>query len=158
MILLVVWTFPGASAQNGPPPAWSPAKSLGMFAYPKNNQNPDQQLKEESDCCGSARQNTGIDPQAPSPQAPSAQQQQAAQQQAAQQAGRSVSKGGTVMGAAGGAAIGAIAGDAGTRAVLAPPWVRSQDAVSRERKKSRPGQLNRQHRVNNKLNPRLRSI
>ena len=121
MVLLIAGTIP-ASAQNGPPPAWSPAKSLNMFAYPKNNQNPDQQLKDESDCYGSARQNTGIDPQAPPPQAPNAQQQQAAQQQAAQQAGSSVGKGGTVKGAAGGAAggaaIGAIAGDAGKGAAI----------------------------------------
>src|SRR5271169_6133074 len=108
--LLIAWTIPGATAQNGPPAAWSPAKSIGMFAYPKNNQNPDQQLKDESDCYGSARQNTGIDPQAPPPAGPSAQQQQAAQQQAAQQAGKDVSKGGTVKGAAGGAAGGAAIG------------------------------------------------
>ena len=122
LVLLMAWTIPGASAQNGPPPAWSPAKSLGMFAYPKSNQSPDQQLKDESECYGSAQQNSGINPQAPPPQAPSAQQQQAAQQQAAQQAGSSVSKGGTVKGAAGGAAggaaIGAIAGDAGKGAAI----------------------------------------
>jgi hypothetical protein len=122
IVLLIPWTIPAVMAQNGPPPAWSPAKSIGMFAYPKNNQNPDQQLKDESDCYGSARQNTGVDPQTPPPQGPSAQQAQAAQQQAAQQAGSSVSKGGTVKGAAGGAAggaaIGAIAGDAGQGAAI----------------------------------------
>jgi hypothetical protein len=121
-VLLIAWTIPGATAQNAPPAAWSPAKNIGMFAYPKNNQNPDQQLKDESDCYGSARQNTGVDPQTPPPAGPSAQQQQTAQQQAAQQAGKDVSKGGTVKGAAGGAAggaaIGAIAGDAGKGAAI----------------------------------------
>jgi hypothetical protein len=50
--------------------------------------------KDESDCYGSARQNTGVDPQAPAPTGPSAQQQQAAQQQAAQQAGKGRGQGG----------------------------------------------------------------
>jgi hypothetical protein len=120
--LLIVGLISSAMAQAGAPPAWSPAKSIGMFAYPKNKQNADQQLKDESECYGSARQNTGVDPQAPAPTGPSAQQQQAAQQQAAQQAGKDVSKGGTVKGAAGGAAggaaIGAIAGDAGKGAAI----------------------------------------
>jgi len=109
-----------AVAQTGP--AWSPAKSIGMFAYPKNQQNADQQLKDESDCYGSARQNTGIDPQAPPPAGPSVEEQQAAQQQAAQQAKQDVGRGRTVVGAArgaaGGAAIGAIAGDAGQGAAI----------------------------------------
>ena len=83
MALLVAGSIPSATAQAGPPPAWSPAKSIGMFAYPKNQQNPDQQLRDESDCYGSARQNSGFDPQAPVPTGPSAQQQQAAQQQSA---------------------------------------------------------------------------
>jgi hypothetical protein len=103
-------------------PAWSPAKSIGMFAYPKKNQNADQQLKDESECYGSAKQNSGVDPQAPAPAAPSAQQQQAEQQQAAQQAQKDVGRGRTVRGAAGGAAggaaIGAIAGDAGKGAAI----------------------------------------
>lgn len=127
IVLLGVWFIPSASAQTAPAPAaqgpvWSPAKSIGMFAYPKNQQNADQQLKDESDCYGSAKQDTGVDPQAPVPAGPSAQQNQAAQQQAAQQAGKDVSKGGTVKGtaggAAGGAAIGAIAGDAGEGAAI----------------------------------------
>ena len=109
-------------AQSTQGSAWSPAKSIGMFAYPRNQQNADQQLRDESDCYGSAKQNTSIDPQAPAPAAPSAAEQQAAQQQAAQQGGKSVPKGGTVKGsargAAGGAAIGAIAGDAGTGAAI----------------------------------------
>lgn len=111
-----------APAQTSPGLAWSPAKSVGMFVYPKNQQTSDQQLKDESECYGSAKQNSGIDPQTPAPAAPSAQQQQAAQQQAAQQAGKDVGKGRTVggaaRGAAGGAAVGAIAGNAGTGAAI----------------------------------------
>jgi len=92
--LLIVGVIPSAMAQAAQPPAWSPSKSIGMFAYPKNKQTADQQLKDESDCYGSARQNTGVDPQAPAPTGPSAQQQQAAQQQAAQQAGKGRGQGG----------------------------------------------------------------
>jgi hypothetical protein len=113
-----------ATGQNEAPtpPAASPAKSIGLFAYPKNKQGPDLQLKDENECYASAKQNSGVDPQAPPPAAPCAQDQQTAQQEAAQQAGKDVPKGGTVKGsakgAAGGAAIGAIAGDAGTGAAI----------------------------------------
>jgi len=100
----------------------SPAKDIGLFAYPKNNQNADQQIQDEKACYSSAHQQTGIDPRAPAPAAPNAQEQQAAQKQAAQEAGKSTPKGGTVKGsaggAAGGAAIGAIAGDAGKGAAI----------------------------------------
>jgi hypothetical protein len=117
ILLIGLVTLP-AVAQN----AASPAKGIGMFAYPKNKQTPDQQLQDENECYASARQNTGIDPQAPAPATPTAEDQQAAQKQAAQQAGKDAGKGGTVKGsakgAAGGAAIGAIAGDAGTGAAI----------------------------------------
>jgi len=100
----------------------SPAKSIGLFAYPKNQQNADQQLKDETECYGAAKQQTGVDPQAPPPAPPSAEQQKSAQEQAAKQAAGSTPKGGAVKGsakgAAGGAAIGAIAGDAGTGAAV----------------------------------------
>lgn len=84
----------------------SPAAKLGVFPYPKNNQSPGQQQKDESECYGWARQTTGIDPAAPPPPPPEAKQ----------------VKGGGVKGAAGGAvagtAIGAIAGDTGTGAAI----------------------------------------
>jgi hypothetical protein len=122
ILLLALLTLPAGTAQTAPAPAWSPAKSIGMFAFPRNKQNADQQLKDESECYGAAKQGTGVDPQAPPPVAPSAQEQQAAQQQAAQQAGQAAGKGRTVggaaKGAAGGAAIGAIAGDAGKGAAI----------------------------------------
>jgi hypothetical protein len=91
----------------------SPAKSIGMFAYPKNQQSADQQLKDENECFASAKQESGIDPQAPPPAAKTEEQKKAEQQAAADNAKQA--KGGRVKGAAkgaaGGAAIGAIADD-----------------------------------------------
>jgi len=87
-VVVTILTIPLAAQTvpaGGSNDAWSPAKSIGMFAYPTKNQNADQQLKDESQCYGSAKQNTGVDPQAPAPAATSAESQQAAQQQAAQQ-------------------------------------------------------------------------
>lgn len=96
-------------------PAWSPSQSIGMFAFPRNSQSADQQLKDESDCYGMAKQRTGVDTQAPMPTGPSPEEVAAAQKQAADNAPKA--QGGRVKGAArgaaGGAAIGAIAGDAG---------------------------------------------
>jgi hypothetical protein len=104
---------PAGGQQAGP--AWSPAQNIGMFAFPKNGQSADQQLKDESECYGMAKQRTGIDAQAPPPQGPSEEEKKAAQQAAAANAPQA--QGGRVRGAArgaaGGAAIGAIAGDAG---------------------------------------------
>ena len=101
-----------ASAQA---PAWSPAQQIGVFAFPKNGQDADQQLKDESECYGMAKQRTGIDAQAPPPQGLSEDEKKAAQQQAGANAPKA--QGGRVRGAArgaaGGAAVGAIAGDAG---------------------------------------------
>jgi hypothetical protein len=102
-------------AQAPAAPAWSPAQNIGMFAFPKNGQNADQQLKDESECYGMAKQRTGIDAQAPPPQGLSDEEKKLAQEQAAEnakqkQGGRLR---GAARGAAGGAAIGAIAGDAG---------------------------------------------
>ena len=96
-------------------PAWSPSKDIGVFVFGKNGQSADQQLKDESDCYGAAKQQTGIDPKAPmTPQ--KTEEQKAAEQKAAAQ-NADAPKGGRVKGAArgaaGGAAIGAIAGDAG---------------------------------------------
>jgi Glycine-zipper domain len=121
-IVVLFAILPTGQNEAPTPPAASPAKSIGLFAYPKNKQGPDLQLKDENECYASAKQNSGVDPQAPPPAAPCAQDQQTAQQEAAQQAGKDVPKGGTVKGsakgAAGGAAIGAIAGDAGTGAAI----------------------------------------
>jgi len=96
-------------------PAWSPAQSIGMFAFPKNGQTADQQLKDESECYGMAKQRTGLDPQKPAPAGPTAEQVQAAQKQAAENADqvKGARVAGAARGAAGGAAIGAIGGSAG---------------------------------------------
>jgi len=98
----------------------SPAKSLNVFAYPRNGQNADKQLKDENECYASAKQQTGIDPQAPPPAGKTAEQKAAEQKAAAEDA--KTKKGGrargAARGAAGGAAIGAIAGDAGTGAAI----------------------------------------
>jgi hypothetical protein len=66
--------------------ASSPAKSIGMFAYPKNDQTADQQLKDENECFGSAKQQSGIDPQAPPPATKTEEQKKAEQQAAADNA------------------------------------------------------------------------
>jgi hypothetical protein len=107
---------PSQTAQSAP--AWSPAQSINMFAFPRNSQSADQQLKDEADCYGMAKQRTGIDAQAPVPTGPSPEEIAAAQKEAADNAPQAVGGRlrGAARGAAGGAAIGAIAGDAGTGA------------------------------------------
>lgn len=108
-----------APSQNPPAstPTRSPANSAGLYVYPKNHQSSEMQLKDETECYASAKQASGVDPQAPPPAASAAEQQQAAQKPSTK-----VPKGGTVAGsakgAAGGAAIGAIAGDAGQGAAI----------------------------------------
>jgi hypothetical protein len=101
---------PSASSQatTAPQAAKTPAASLGVFVYPRNNQPQAVQQKDEGECYGWARQQTGIDPAAP-PENASTQ-------------NKKVPPGGAVKGAAGGAAggaaIGAIAGDTGEGAAV----------------------------------------
>lgn len=108
-----------SSMQNppAPTPAQSPAKSAGLYVYPKNHQTSELQLKDETECYASAKESSGVDPQAPLPPAGSTE-----QQQATQKPQKNVPKGGAIAGsakgAAGGAAIGAIAGDAGQGAAI----------------------------------------
>lgn len=113
---------PAAAQQAATPPAsaqtdlaWSPGKDLGVFVFGRNNQSPEQQLKDEADCYVAARQQSGIDPKAPPPPLKTEEQKAAEQKAAADNA--DTPKGGrargAARGAAGGAAIGAIAGDAG---------------------------------------------
>jgi hypothetical protein len=104
-----------ASSSASATPAWSPAQNIGMFAFPKNGQTADQQVKDESDCYGMAKQRTGLDPQKAAPAGPTAEQVQAAQKQAAENADqvKGARVAGAARGAAGGAAIGAIGGSAG---------------------------------------------
>lgn len=82
------------------------SSQLGVFVYPKNNQDQAQQAKDENECYNSAKQQSGIDPAAPPPPP-----------QEAKQAKGGGAKG-AAKGAAGGAAIGAIAGDTGTGAAV----------------------------------------
>jgi uncharacterized protein HemX len=91
-----------------------------MFAFPRNGQSADQQLKDEAECYGMAKQRTGVDTGAPVPTGPSAEEVAAAQKQAAENAPKQGGGRlrGAARGAAGGAAIGAIAGDAGTGAAI----------------------------------------
>ena len=114
---------PVAAAPAPPPipvPAFSAAQKIGMFVYPKNNQTHDQQLIDESDCYNTVQQQTGINPEASGPRAPSSADQSAAAQQGAAEAPQS--SGGRVRGAGrgalGGAAIGAISGNAGRGAAI----------------------------------------
>jgi hypothetical protein len=93
--------------------ASSPAKSIGMFAYPKNGQTSNQQMKDENECFASAKQQSGVDPNAPPP-ATKTEEQKKAEQQAAADNAKKVRGGrakGAARGAAGGAAVGAIADD-----------------------------------------------
>lgn len=113
--LLAQSTAPNSSQASPSSPAWSPSKDIGVFVFGKNGQTPDQQLKDESDCYGAAKQQSGIDPKAPMAPQKTAEQKEAEQKAAAENA--DTPKGGrakgAARGAAGGAAIGAIAGDAG---------------------------------------------
>ena len=96
-----------AAQQAQHPVGQSPAAAkLGAYVYPKNNQGAAQQQKDETECYTWAKQQTGIDPDAPAP----------APQQAQQAKGGGAK--GAAGGAAGGAAIGAIAGDAGEGAAI----------------------------------------
>ena len=90
---------PPAQAPTSQPLAWSPAQNIGMFAFPKNGQSADQQLKDESECYGMA----GIDAQAPPPKGLSEDEKKAQQQQAAKNAPQA--QGARVAGAARGAAL-----------------------------------------------------
>ncbi len=108
------------AAPTTPPPPFSAAQKVGMFAYPKNNQSNDQQLRDEYDCYTTVQQQTGINPDMGAPSGPSTAEVQAAQQQAAAdapeaQGGRAR---GAAKGAVGGAAIGAITGNAGRGAAV----------------------------------------
>lgn len=111
---------PAPQASLPPPPTFSAAQKINMFAYPKNNQSRDQQLRDELDCYNLSQQQSGVNPEAPPPAAPTSADVAAAQKEAA--SGAQQVQGGRVRGAAGGAAggaaIGAIAGNAGKGAAI----------------------------------------
>ena len=60
IVTLLALSVVGQTTSTGATQKSSPASSIGMFAYPRNQQNSDQQLKDETDCYSSARQQTGI--------------------------------------------------------------------------------------------------
>lgn len=103
IILLAVVTVAGNA------PAASISASLGLAPYPSKGQSADQQNKDEGQCYAWAKQQTGIDPVAVA-------------SQPTKQEGPAVGGGERVRGAArgalGGAAIGAVAGDAGKGAAI----------------------------------------
>ena len=103
---------------------WAQAPSQ-TFIYPSQGQTPEQQQKDKTECSGWASQATGFDPakalEEQHAQAAQAQQQSQQAQQAAAQQANSKNKApvvGTVGGAAVGAGIGAIAGNAGKGAAI----------------------------------------
>jgi hypothetical protein len=103
IVLLAVIAFIGdASAQ-------SLSSNLGLVTYPSKGQSAQQQDKDEVDCYGWAKQKTGIDPVAVA-------------NRSTKEEGPAVGGGervqGAAVGAVGGLAIGAIAGDAGTGAAI----------------------------------------
>jgi hypothetical protein len=94
----------GAQAQ---PPA-SPAASLGLFVYPAKGQDGAQQSKDETECYGWSKTQSGFDPAAPAAPAP------AATAPAEKQGPGGERVKGAVRGAAAGAVIGEVAdNDAG---------------------------------------------
>jgi len=83
-----------------------------QVVYPKNNQTPEQQKKDEFDCHTWAVQQSGYDPIAASQTAPA----QAPTGDAKAEKGSAVR--GAAKGAAAGAVVGAVAGDAGKGAAV----------------------------------------
>jgi hypothetical protein len=121
LFLAAILTAPfclGQGSAANPAQTMSPSKILNVFAYPSKGQSAEQQAKDEQGCYDSAKQQTGIDPQAPPPPGKTAEQKAAEQKAAADntQAPKGGRVRGAARGAAGGAAVGAVAGDAGTGA------------------------------------------
>ena len=108
------------SAQTAQAPSKSPAQSIDMFAFPKNGQSREQQLKDETECFAMAKERTGLDPEKPAPTGPTVEQIKAAQKQAADDAKqvKGARAAGAARGAVGGTAVGAIAGDTGKGAAI----------------------------------------
>ena len=105
LLIVLLWVI----AAMGEASAESLSSSLGLVAYPSKGQSSKQQSKDEGECFGWAKKQTGIDPKAVA-SAPT------------QEPGPAVGGGervrGAGRGALGGAAIGAIAGDAGKGAAI----------------------------------------
>lgn len=67
--VLVAMFASGAAAQQpaAPPPTKTLSQNLGVMVFPAKGQPADQQAKDESDCYGWSKQQTGFDPAAPPP-------------------------------------------------------------------------------------------
>ena len=81
------------------------AEAQKPIVYPARGQSPQQQSQDDAQCSAWAKQSTGIDPTAVAATPPP--------QQTGPAVGGGQRLGGAARGAAGGAALGAIAGDAG---------------------------------------------
>ena len=105
-LLIVMLAF---VIEIGDTSAESLSSSHGVATYPSKGQSAEQQNKDEGECFAWAKQQTGIDPIAVA-------------NQPTQQSGPAVGGGervkGAAVGALGGLAIGAIAGDAGKGAAI----------------------------------------
>ncbi|MFL5457131.1 MAG: YMGG-like glycine zipper-containing protein [Myxococcales bacterium] len=120
IVIAAALALPALAQGTAPAPAAQPASStaapaqkslaqgFGLYAFPAKEQTKEIQDKDEYDCYGWAKQNTGIDPLVAAPPADPA--------QAQQKSGGAVK--GAAKGAAVGAAVGAIAGDAGKGAAI----------------------------------------
>ena len=84
----------GTQAPSGSSARSAVASQLGVFVYPKDNQDQAKQAQDENECYNSAKQQSGIDPAAPPPPPQEAKQ----------------AKAGGAKGAAGGAAAGPQSG------------------------------------------------
>ncbi|HTO54282.1 MAG TPA: glycine zipper family protein [Myxococcota bacterium] len=116
------------------------AVAADLVIYPAKGQSAAQQSKDQTECQGWAKQNTGIDPVALANQAsqPAAAPAAAPQQPVGGERAR-----GAVRGAAGGAAIGAIAGDAG-KGAAAGAVAGTMVGGSRQRAKQQQNAANQQ--------------
>lgn len=79
----------------------SPAGSIGVYVYPKNNQSSAQQQQDERECYSWSKQQTGIDPAAPPPESTSK----------PPETPKGGALKGAARGAAAGSAVGAVAND-----------------------------------------------
>lgn len=94
----------------------SVAVAQGLVIYPAKGQSAEQQSKDEIECQGWAKQNTGVDPLALATAATAPPPVSSAPAETSSRGGQRVK--GAARGAVAGAAVGAIAGDAGKGAAI----------------------------------------
>lgn len=101
-----------ARAQTNSPPVKGMASTVGLYVYPKNGQNANKQLTDESQCYTNAKAQTGYDPDATTTApAPKKDDQKSGDKSVAQGAARgAIISGATGGDAAAGARRGAIIG------------------------------------------------